>query len=191
MQWTWRPYERRHANSVGAAFHVTLVPALARAGVDGAAVWHAKGNAYGLIDGDGRVRATGQLFLWANRYAHGETAPLTTDAPGLAAAAVRLPGGGRTLLLANQTDGPVRLDADAAALLGGADSPRLLSITRRRRGDRRGDAGRGGGAGLLRPARHRRRRRRGGRRDPAAGTARGLPVLRRGRGGGDEARGAG
>ena len=144
VQWTWRPYERRHANSVGAAFLATLGGDLVRQGVAGATVWHAMGDADGLVDEDGRRRATGQLYLWANRHAHGTLAPaaLTRAAApatrpatrpagdlGLAVLPVTLPGGGRTILLANQTDGPIRLTADAAELLGTGEAVRSLAIT--------------------------------------------------------------
>jgi hypothetical protein len=146
VQWTWQPYERRHANSVGAAFLASTIDELARGGTEGAAVWHAMGNAYGLVDDDQRRRASGQLYLWANRYAHGDvaafsfadsaTTPTTRPAeheanPGLAVVPVLLPDGGRTLLLANQTDHPLRLPAAAHDLLGlaSADGVRILSIT--------------------------------------------------------------
>ena len=93
VQWTWRPYERRHANSVGAAFLVATVDELARAGVDGASVWHAMGDSYGLVDGQGRRRATGQLYLWANRYAHGQAMAASGAMPdGLTVVPIRLAG---------------------------------------------------------------------------------------------------
>ena len=129
VQWTWRPYERRHANSVGAAFLASVIGDAARAGLDGAAMWHAMGDAYGLVDSAGRRRATGQLYLWANRYAHGRLAAATVSGlspaegtAGLVALPVALDGGGRTVLLANQTAGTVRLGRSAADLLGSPDS---------------------------------------------------------------------
>ncbi len=63
VQWTWKPFERRHANNVGAAFQAMMITRMAMQDVTGVAIWHAKGNAYGLIDSDDRLRATGQLYL--------------------------------------------------------------------------------------------------------------------------------
>ncbi len=45
IQWTWKPYERRHANNVGAVFQAAAIASLAAGGIDGVAMWHAKGNA--------------------------------------------------------------------------------------------------------------------------------------------------
>lgn len=143
VQWTWRPYERRHANSVGAAFLAKTVAEMARQGVTGATVWHAMGDAYGLVDGDARMRATGQLYLWANRYAHGDVAafgfsddftpPTTRPAddeanPGLVVVPIVRADGRRTLMLANTTDGTIRVDAATGDLLGVSDL-RHLAIT--------------------------------------------------------------
>ncbi len=144
VQWTWQPYERRHANSVGAAYLAATVTAMAAEGVDGAAVWHAMGNAYGLADAEGRVRATGQLYLWANRYLHGSAAaysispagqsPTTRPAAmavemGLAVLPIEHADGTRALLIANQTPTAVRIDTPADDLLPNSGNARLLSVT--------------------------------------------------------------
>ncbi|HMO26991.1 MAG TPA: hypothetical protein PKB10_12045, partial [Tepidisphaeraceae bacterium] len=42
VKWTWEPFERRHANNVGAAFHAGILNRIARAGIDGAMHWHIK-----------------------------------------------------------------------------------------------------------------------------------------------------
>ncbi len=140
VQWTWQPYERRHANSIGAAFQASLVLELAESGVDGGAVWHAMGNAYGLVDDSGSRRATGQLYLWANRYAYGQVAVfrLTGEVDHaepfelerrLAVAPVTMPDGERTLFLVNQTAGPMRLSRTAEDIMDGNSNLRRLSIT--------------------------------------------------------------
>jgi xylan 1,4-beta-xylosidase len=143
VQWTWQPYERRHANSIGAAFLTSVIDELARHNVDGATVWHAMGNAYGLVDSEGNRRATGQLYLWGNRYGHGSASPFAfasdastpttqpatdVDNPGLAVLPLTHDDGTRTLVLANQTAGPIRL-ASAAKLLDTNATIRRLAVT--------------------------------------------------------------
>jgi len=139
VQWRWNPYERRHANNVGAAFLAATVIELADDGVDGASMWHAFGNAYGLMDSAGRLRATGQLYLWANRYAHGTrvahdlsvegTSPTDATDAGISVLGVTVEGGDRTVLIANQAGRPVSLDRSAGELLGASSRLRRLAIT--------------------------------------------------------------
>jgi xylan 1,4-beta-xylosidase len=128
VKWSWSPYERRHANSVGAAFMAATVDQMAREGVDGAAVWHAMGNAYGLKDDDGRMRAPGQLFLWANRYLHGEVAAAEAEVEGFVAIPITMADGHQTVLLINQTNAAMTLPA-ATALLATDKPIRHLAVT--------------------------------------------------------------
>lgn len=126
VQWTWAPFERRHANNVGAAFQAATVVALAQQQVTGVAVWHAKGNAYGLIDSDDRVRATGQLYLlspWLRGRIGSATlsgGPAMDRHSGLALLAVPVTrdDGGRSLLLVNRSEATVDLTASTDAIQG-------------------------------------------------------------------------
>jgi len=117
VQWTWTPYERRHANQLGAALQAGVIARCARLGVTGLAVWHAKGNAYGLIDEDNRLRAPGQMFLLGREHLVGDLASVdaSDDAPVEALAVVDADGR-RSLMLINTAEAPVKL-ASAAALL--------------------------------------------------------------------------
>lgn len=68
VQWTWTPFEVRHANNIGAVFQAGVVKRMAQRNLEAALVWHLKGHSYGLIDGDNKLRSTGQLFLWGRKY---------------------------------------------------------------------------------------------------------------------------
>ena len=129
IQWTWKPYERRHANAVGAAMQASTVTRLVDAGVTGATVWHLRGDAYGLIDNAGRMRSTGQLFLLANELLVGDRVGTSTRPPEpgtddgaaggsmLEVLAVGRAAGGRSVLFANRGEAAVNLP-DPAELLG-------------------------------------------------------------------------
>ncbi len=80
IQWVWDPIEVRHANHIGAMFQAAVVSRLAALELTGVAVWHNKGNAYGLINSKNEMRATGILYSWGNRYLAGNRVTLT-DAP--------------------------------------------------------------------------------------------------------------
>ena len=70
-------------------------------------VWQDKGNAYGLIDADDRMRATGQLYA-LSRHLTGRIAG--TDAPeGLEAVPLVGDGGERSLLLVRTVEAPLEL----------------------------------------------------------------------------------
>ncbi len=110
IQWTWKPYERRHANNVGAAFQAAVITSLAAEGITGITMWHAKGNAYGLIDSDNRMRSTGQLYAlspWLQgRLATADFAQSAAneDVPGIIVVPIVRPEGGRSLLIINQSE---------------------------------------------------------------------------------------
>ncbi len=118
-QWTWQPYERRHANAIGAALQGAIITRLAQQDVTGLTVWHAKGNAYGLIDQDNNVRAPGQLFLLGRHLLTGQIADVSEfGGTGLLdVLAVTDAQGKRSVMLVNRGEAAVVLP-DAAALLG-------------------------------------------------------------------------
>ena len=124
VQWTWKPYERRHANNVGAVFQASAIASLAAGGIDGIAMWHAKGNAYGLIDSDDAMRATGQLFA-LSPWLRGRIAGVTSAGAlgdgmyeGLLAIPVVRDDGGRSVLLLNRSEPTIQLNPESAALSG-------------------------------------------------------------------------
>ncbi len=125
VQWTWQPYERRHANNVGAVFMASAITELARGGIDGVTMWHAKGNAYGLIDSEDRLRATGQLYQLGSQMTgrvgsadvQFDSIDPAKDGPQLKSIPIRGEAGERSLLLINQHEATVRVrlasEADA------------------------------------------------------------------------------
>lgn len=110
VKWTWDPFERRHANNVGAVFQASVVKRMALAGVTGMTVWHAKGNAYGLIDADNRLRATGRIYQIGSNELIGIVVGSTThDATLLEALPVIRADGSRAVLLLCKADRTVNL----------------------------------------------------------------------------------
>ncbi len=145
VQWTWSPFERRHANNLGAAFQAGVVRRMALLGVDGVAVWHAKGNAYGLIDGDNRLRAPGLLYRWGHRYLTGPIAAVAVSDPAaLEVLPVMLDDGERSVMLVNKREAPIvvrsaapllpasarrlAIDADSGGQRGPAPADRPLTL---------------------------------------------------------------
>ena len=123
VQWTWKPFERRHANNVGAVFLASMVTRLAEAGVTGITMWQDKGDAYGLIDGDDRMRATGQLYA-LSRWMVGTRAEAVIDGDaaegdgwlGLQVVPIVRANGGRSLVLINPLEVTVDFDASPEAM---------------------------------------------------------------------------
>ncbi len=129
IKWTWDPIERRHANNIGAIFQATVVKRMATLGMDGALVWHAKGNAYGLIDANNKLRATGQLYLWGNQFLVGDLAQSdTADASKFELLPVIHTDGSRALLLLNKAPASVTIAADP--VLGAGVSAESLKASR-------------------------------------------------------------
>ncbi len=125
VKWTWEPMERRHANSVGAVFQAGVVARAALAGIDGAAVWHVKGNAYGILDSHNVPRLTAPLFRWGPKYLVGKVAQFANPDPqALEILPVIGTDGRRSLLVANKTAKMIELPS-GRELLG--DAP-LLSM---------------------------------------------------------------
>jgi xylan 1,4-beta-xylosidase len=117
IKWVWEPIERRHGNNIGALFQASTIRRLAPTGIDGATVWHVKGNAYGLIGGDNTIRSTGHLFTWS-KYLHGQVlASTSADETALELLPIVQADGSRSLLLLAKADRAV--EVDAARLLGG------------------------------------------------------------------------
>ncbi len=134
VKWTWDPFERRHANSVGAVFHAGLIRRIALAGIDGAEQWHLKGNAYGLIDGDNQPRLTSYLYLWGAKELVGSIAKDTVSLPDtLEVLAVKRADGSKALLIANRADGPVILPG--LDQLIGSTRVRLRQVNANQAGD--------------------------------------------------------
>lgn len=105
IQWTWSPIEARHGNNIGAVFDALVLHQAAIEGLDGVAAWHAKGHAYGLIDGDNTLRPAGQLYAWGNQYMRGSMAAATvSDSQLVDAWAVVQPDGSHSLMLTNRSD---------------------------------------------------------------------------------------
>ena len=118
IKWVWEPIERRHGNNIGALFQASTLRHLAPLQLDGVAVWHAKGSAYGLVDADDTVRATGHLYEWGTQFLVGD---LMTENSSDQAALEILPivraNGGRSLLLLCKANRSV-IVPNGAALLG-------------------------------------------------------------------------
>lgn len=109
----------------------SAITALGQLGIDGVAMWHAKGNAYGLIDSDDRMRATGQLYAlspWlTGRIAEASLSNevASSDGPRLLAVPVLRADGGQSLLFANQHEAAIHLNIDPQQL---ASTPYRITI---------------------------------------------------------------
>ncbi len=72
IQWTWSPIEERHANHIGALYMALVVEELAKYPINGVAMWHFKGNSYGIIDKDNHMRTPAYLYQWGNEFIWGD-----------------------------------------------------------------------------------------------------------------------
>jgi len=121
VKWVWNPIEPRHANSVGAVWQAGAVRRALLAGIDGATVWHVKGNAYGIIDGENKPRPTAAMFEWGPKWMVGNMIKATVDDKNsIELLPIETPGGGRSLLVICKANHSVRLPP-AGQLLG--DTP--------------------------------------------------------------------
>lgn len=130
VKWEWTPIERRHGNSVGSVFHAGVVRRAMLAGVDGAAIWHLKGNAYGLIDGDNGIRPASHLFVWAPRLLVGKMMDVKAS-DSLEVLAVIRADGGRSVLIANKANHTVELGSVAALGLAGTGPVEMRQVNSR------------------------------------------------------------
>jgi xylan 1,4-beta-xylosidase len=123
LQWVWQPFEARHSDHVAAVWQPAVVTRMARLGVTGLAMWHLKGNAYGLIAGDGRIRPAGRAYLLGRHEVVGDLAGVRVSPEReLEATAVTRADGTRAVLLLNTGQRPVRL-TDAAGLIESVAGP--------------------------------------------------------------------
>ena len=119
IKWVWEPIERRHGNNLGALFLASTLHHLAATPIDGVTMWHAKGNAYGLIDADDNLRATGQLYKWSRKYLHGQLIEAkSSDDSTLEIIPLQRANNQKTLLLLNKADRAVSVP-DALQVLAG------------------------------------------------------------------------
>ncbi len=128
IQWSWDPIEERHANFAGAMFEACVINRLAYLGVSGVTVWHNKGNAYGLIDANNNMRATGILYSWGNRYLTGNR-PTIVEQPGndkIEVIATQNTNGNQSVLLINKQATSVSISVSSLAIPG--ESLRVLVI---------------------------------------------------------------
>lgn len=127
VKWSWKPYERRHANQIGSLMQAGVITRLAKMGVTGLAVWHAKGDAYGLIDGDNRMRNPGKMFLLGRELLVGAIASeKVSGSEDVDALAVTSEDGHRSLLILNRGESPVSLPT-AQELLGRPDRVSIVT----------------------------------------------------------------
>lgn len=127
IQWVWEPFEPRHANNVGAIFHSSIVNRLAEMGLTATAVWHVKGNSYGLIDDSYNVRATGNVYKWGTRFLTGER-PKIVSQPGkdlIEVIAVKNGLNGKSVLLLNKKTTASIIPADSLNI---SDTMRIMTI---------------------------------------------------------------
>ena len=122
VKWDWNPFERRHANNVGAVFQASVLGRMGKLGVDGVTVWHAKGNAYGLIGSDDKIRLTGRLYqIGANCLVGSMGESIVEGEKNLEIIAVKRSDGVRSVLLVNR--------ADHTVVVSGAGKLGLAAIT--------------------------------------------------------------
>ena len=105
IKWVWEPIERRHGNNVGAVFQACLLRRMGALGLNGVTVWHAKGHAYGLVDGDDTIRMTGRLYQIGSRCLVGAMADASVQGDkDIELIAVKRDDGVRSVLLINRAD---------------------------------------------------------------------------------------
>lgn len=114
VKWSRDPVERRQANNLGAVFDACLLHRLALEEVDGAMIWQAKGDAYGLFDHEDRERPAGRLFKWGAAYLSGRIAACKVEDEGLLEVLpVIRTDGVRSILLINKSNRTVTVPAQA------------------------------------------------------------------------------
>jgi len=102
VQWTWEPFEIRHANTIGAIYQSMIVDRMAKNELDAVMVWHLKGFSYGLINNENKVRSTGQLYLWGRHYLTGTKVESFCEDPNLQILAVNGVENQHAILIANR-----------------------------------------------------------------------------------------
>jgi hypothetical protein len=129
VKWTWDPMEPRHGNVIGAVFQACVVRRAMLAGIDGAMVWHLKGNAYGLLDKDDKPRLTLPLYQWAQTDLVGKLIETTSSNPDLLEImAVQRENGLRSVLLISKADHTLGV-SDLRAMIPNARNLHLAQLT--------------------------------------------------------------
>ncbi len=128
VKYTWDPYERRHQNSVGAAFLAMSAKNAAQNGLSGMMVWVQKGNPYGsLINGADQTQPAYDLYHMGTHDLYGTMASTYTDDPkALQLLAVTKADGHRAVLLINQTRGDISVPG-AAQWIANAQIERITA----------------------------------------------------------------
>jgi xylan 1,4-beta-xylosidase len=72
IQWTWSPFETRHADHIGALYMGLVVNELSEYPLSGVTMWHFKGHSYGMIGKHNEIRPVGYLYDWGNQSLYGD-----------------------------------------------------------------------------------------------------------------------
>jgi len=112
LSYSWDPFERRHANQLGAIWLATGLHRAALAGADGVMMWHSKGTSFGLLDSRNQPRPAAVLYRLGRDRLCGYMAKVeTSDEALVEAIAVTGENGRRAILIIVKADHPVRLQA--------------------------------------------------------------------------------
>ncbi len=129
VKWTWDPFERRHANNVGAIFMASSIKNVALTGITGITQWHVKGNAYGMIDAQNNRRPPAYLYGWSKQFLTGDIAQSKSDDEKLLEILpIVRADGSRALLLMNKAPRTIKL-AQFKALFPNAKSAQRIDAT--------------------------------------------------------------
>ncbi len=127
IKWTWEPIERRQGNNVGAVFQAAVLRRLALTGIDGVMLWHAKGNAYGLMDDADHLRPPAYLYRWGRKYLTGRIARHSSNDDDEIELLPIESGGARSLLFINKSERTVKVPR-GATLLGSGQTVRKALV---------------------------------------------------------------
>ncbi len=116
VKWTWTPFERRHANNVGAVFMASTLNHLSKTSVNGVMHWHLKGYYYGMIDDENVPRPAARLYSWGTHYLIGDIARSDSDNELLELLPITRADGARSVLLTNKAAQTVSAPAAATLL---------------------------------------------------------------------------
>ncbi len=117
VKWDWYPFERRHANNVGAVFMASTMRQMGLSGVSGVMNWHAKGYYYGLTSDDNAVRLPARLYGWGTQYLIGDIAQTSvSDEKNLEILPVVRADGAKSVLLINKANRSVVVPNGTALL---------------------------------------------------------------------------
>ena len=127
VQYDYTPFEIRHRNNEGAVWQAINVRHHVKKGLDGVMVWHAKGDAYGLLKSDNSKNATGTLYEWGNKFLVGTMpANTTTDTTKFEIIPVMQADNTASILLLSKVSTPI-INVNAILLIPTGHS--ITSIT--------------------------------------------------------------